>query len=46
MIQAIEKKDFEYEKVEEYIDNNFEFTDTHACDRIIDWIIRGNLPEN
>ena len=46
MIQAIERKDFEYEKVEEYIDNNFEFTDTHACDRIIDWIIRGNLPEN
>ena len=46
MIQAIEKKDFEYEKVEEYIDNNFEFTDTHACDRIIDWIIRGNLPKN
>ncbi len=46
MIQAIEKKDFEYKKVEEYIDNNFEFTDTHACDRIIDWIIRGNLPEN
>ena len=46
MIQAIEKKDFEYEKVEDYIDNNFEFTDTHACDRIIDWIIRGNLPKN
>ena len=46
MIQAIEKKDFEYKKVEEYIDDNFEFTDTHACDRIIDWIIRGNLPEN
>ena len=41
MIQAIDKKDFEYEKVEEYIENNFEFTDTHACDRIIDWIING-----
>lgn len=41
MINAIKAKDFEYEKVEEYIENNFEFTDTHACDRIINWIIRG-----
>ena len=46
MINAINKEDFEYEKVEEYIENNFEFTDTHACERIINWIIRGNRPTN
>lgn len=44
MCEAIINNDFDYEKVEEYISNNFEQTDTHACDRIIDWIIRGNLP--
>ncbi len=44
LINAINTKDFEYKKVEEYIENNFEFTDTHACDRIIDWIIRGKCP--
>ena len=46
MINAINKEDFEYEKVEEYIENNFEFTDTHACERIINWIIRGNRLTN
>ena len=45
MCDAIISGDFEYEKVEEYIKNNFEQTDTHACDRIIDWIVRGNLPD-
>ena len=45
MCAAIRAEDFEYEKVEEYIENNFEKTDSHACDRIIDWIIRGNIPE-
>ena len=38
-------EDFEYEKVHEYVENNFEKTDSHACDRIIDWIIKGNLPQ-
>ncbi len=46
MINAIRDNDFEEEKVTEYIDNNFEHVDTNACSRIIDWIIRGNLPEN
>ena len=45
MINALENNDFEYEKVEEYISNNFDHIDDHACDRIIDWIIRGNLPQ-
>lgn len=41
MIEAITKKDFEYPKVEEYLKNNFDHLDTHACDRVIDWIIKG-----
>ena len=39
MIKAIYNKDFDFKRVEEYINNNFENVDTHACDRIIDWII-------
>ena len=46
MIDAIVNNDYEYNKVEEYISNNFDHTDTHACDRVIDWIIKGNLPTN
>ena len=42
MCDAILNEDFEYEKVHEYVENNFEKTDSHACDRIIDWIIKGN----
>lgn len=45
MCDAILNEDFEYEKVHEYVENNFEKTDSHACDRIIDWIIKGNLPQ-
>ena len=41
MIEAIQKKDFEYDKVEKYIENNFDNVDTNACQRIIDWIILG-----
>ncbi|SNU07786.1 CDP-ribitol ribitolphosphotransferase [Lachnospiraceae bacterium] len=44
MVNAIYSEDFEYDKVAEYIENNFDYVDTHACDRIIEWIIRGNLP--
>lgn len=46
MLDAIYNTDFEYEKVEKYISENFESVDCHACDRIIDWIIRGNMPED
>ena len=41
MITAIREKDFEYDRVETYLKNNFEYIDTHACDRIIDYIILG-----
>ena len=43
MIEAIENEDYEFEKAKEYIANNFEYVDNHACDRIIEWIIQGNI---
>lgn len=45
VISAIKEKDFEYEKVEEYIEHHFDYFDTHACDRIIDWFVLGELPK-
>ena len=45
MMEAIQKEDFEFEKVEKYIEESFDNIDTHACDRIIDYIIRGKRPE-
>ena len=44
-MDAIEKKDFEYEKVEEYVSSSFDYIDTHSSDRVIDWLILGNIPE-
>ena len=46
VLEAIEKQDFEYEKVEQYVEHHFDYTDSHASDRVIDWIIRGELPED
>ena len=42
---ALEKKDYEYEKVEEYVEKHFDYIDSSASDRVIDWILLGNLPE-
>lgn len=44
VMDALWKADFEFEKVEEYIEAHFDFVDDHAADRIIDWLILGNLP--
>lgn len=45
LIKAIQEKDFEYEKVEKYVEHHFDFIDTHSSDRVIDWIILDKLPE-
>lgn len=44
VLDAIEKKDFEYEKVEEYIEHHFDYIDSNASDRVIDWILFGKMP--
>ncbi len=46
LMEALEKKDYEYEKVEEYVEKHFDYIDTHASDRVIDWILLGNIPED
>lgn len=46
VLQAIAEKDFDYPKVEEYVEKHFDYIDSHASDRVIDWIILGQLPES
>lgn len=46
VLKAIAEKDFEYPKVEEYVEKHFDYIDSHASDRVIDWIILGQLPDS
>ncbi len=46
LMQALENKDFEYEKVEEYVEKHFDYIDSRASDRVIDWILFGNVPQD
>ena len=46
VMTALETQDFEYEKVEEYVDVHFDYIDSGASDRVIDWIVLGNIPED
>ena len=44
LMDAIENKDFEFEKVEEYVNTQFDHFDSDACDRVIDWLLLGQMP--
>lgn len=46
LLEAIENKDFEYEKVQEYVAEHFDYIDSNASDRVIDWLILGDMPED
>lgn len=46
VMDALENQDFEYEKVERYVTMQFDHIDSHACDRVIDWILLGNIPQD
>lgn len=46
LIQAIENKDFEAEKVEKYVHEHFDNIDCNSSDRVIDWIILDKIPES
>ena len=46
LMDAIENKDFEFEKVEEYVKTQFDHFDSKACDRVIDWLLLGQMPED
>ncbi len=45
VLAAIANEDFDYPKVEEYVEKHFDYIDSHASDRVIDWILLGQLPE-
>ena len=45
LLEAIEKQDFKVERVEEYVKHHFDHLDTFSSDRVINWIIEGNLPK-
>ena len=44
LMVAIENKDFEFEKVEEYVKYQFDHFDSKACDRVIDWLLLNRMP--
>lgn len=44
ILTALENEDFEYEKVGAMLGKYFDKVDTHNCDRVIDWLILGQLP--
>lgn len=46
LLGAIAAKDFEYQKVEEYVEHHFDYIDSNASDRVIDWIVLDKMPEN
>lgn len=46
VLKAIEQKDFDYPKVEEYVEKHFDYIDSHASDRVIDWVILGQMPDS
>ena len=46
LISAINNQDFEFEKVEEYVNHHFDYIDTHSSDRVIDWLILENIPQD
>lgn len=46
VMQALEQKDYEYEKVERYVDLHFDYIDSHASDRVIDWVLLRKTPRD
>lgn len=44
LMTALEKKDYEYEKVECYIKKHFDHIDSDASKRVIEWTLLGQLP--
>lgn len=46
LIEVINSGDFEIEKVYNYIDVHFDHVDPYASDRVIDWLILDDMPED
>lgn len=46
LVRALEKRDFEFEKVAPFVKKNFKYTDGKSTDRIIDNLIMGDYQHN
>ena len=46
LLTALEHQDYEYEKVQDYVEKHFDYLDSGASDRVIDWILLGKLPKD
>lgn len=44
LLAALRDEDFELEKTDAFREDNFDYFDTHASDRVIDWLILGDPP--
>ncbi len=45
LIKAIRNEDFETEKLDEYVERHFDIVDSDSSLRVINWLIKGNLPK-
>ncbi len=45
LMDAFAARDFEFEKVQEYIDHHFDYIDSGASDRVINWFLLGEMPK-
>ena len=45
LMRALREEDYQFEKVEKYVDLHFEHMDSHASDRVIDWFILKHIPD-
>ncbi|MBQ7595846.1 MAG: CDP-glycerol glycerophosphotransferase family protein, partial [Clostridia bacterium] len=45
LLESIKNQDFETEKVYKYVEEHFDYIDSGASDRVIDWLILDNMPE-
>lgn len=46
LLTALEHQDYEYERVQDYVEKHFDYLDSGASDRVIDWILLGKLPKD
>jgi CDP-ribitol ribitolphosphotransferase / teichoic acid ribitol-phosphate polymerase len=46
LLKALEKQDYEMEKVQRFRDKYFKYHDSNSTDRVIDWLILDKFPED
>lgn len=45
LLAAIAAEDFDFAKVAEYVEKHFDYVDSGACDRVIDWFLLDKMPQ-